>query len=109
MQNITLNHNSKLKTPDMEGDISLTAKRNHGKPQFKGDGPRTCERCGVSIEDRHKNARFCYGCSDRKSKPYVVSVRLDKSTYSKLLKVVENSREKKIQPVLERIVKGALG
>jgi hypothetical protein len=81
--------------------------RNHGLHRFKEARERRCGRCGCDISRRHGNAIYCEGCTDRKSKPFVHSVRLDRETHERLL---EEAKKKggKVQPVLEEIIRSAL-
>lgn len=69
---------------------------------------RSCKRCGRDISSRHGNARYCLTCSGKRGKPYVHSVRLSKETHEGLMRLVRESGEGRVQPVLEGIVKSAL-
>jgi ribosomal protein L37E len=86
----------------------MTGGRNRGKQGFQAAVSRSCRRCGRDISSRHDNAVYCADCTGRRGKPYVHSVRLDEKTHGKLLRLVQESREKRVQPVLEGIVKSAL-
>jgi hypothetical protein len=84
------------------------ATRSRGLHRFKEARERRCGRCGCDISARHGNAIYCEGCTDRKSKPFVHSVRLDRETHERLLLAVNRSKQKRIQPILEGIIKAGL-
>jgi hypothetical protein len=81
---------------------TMNSESNHGRPQntqvntkplathishgkhttYKGS--RVCLRCGTDISNRHGNAKYCISCTDKKSKPFVVSCRVNEETYKKM-------------------------
>jgi phosphatidylethanolamine-binding protein (PEBP) family uncharacterized protein len=86
----------------------MADRRNRGRQGFNAAGDRGCRRCGRDISARHGNAIYCGGCSGKRSKPHVYSVRLSRETHERLLRLVQESGEKRVQPILEAIIKAAL-
>lgn len=76
--------------------LPLTKSKSNGKPELEDTHARICERCRVNIDNRHKNARFCIDCSDKKEKPNVVSCRLDNSTYERFKEKLNGLSKQKI-------------